>query len=423
LPNVQPHYAVKSNNDTQLLQWIRQEGVRFDCASPIEIRQALKTGAPVSHIIYANPCKSHEDINSAKQLGISTTVVDSPEEVQKLLEAGFGSDGHRGSILIRLKVPDAASAIPFSRKFGAPIAWVPDILHAIRSAGTNIKHIGWSFHVGSLCGDPKQYRKAIEVCAEAAAIAGQHPEIVDIGGGFMPETFEAAAAEILPAQELFPMTTQWIAEPGRFISSPVATLYVKVIGAKRGHEGTKIYTVDDSVYGTFSNIPFDQQKPIYTLLASDASSRPHTTATLFGRTCDSADCLADSIDLPELRVGDILEVKNMGAYTNVSASCFNGFPMPTRSYNITDMRNSEDITSWGIYKDFITVCKRGLIPEVNTFHNTHILPYKEHIRSEFPDDSKIYLKLMGAAYMESRSHSQSIAEWFQQLAVKNHPIK
>jgi ornithine decarboxylase len=307
-----------------LLKWIHQEGVRFDCASPTEIRQVLKAGATPDHIIYANPCKSLEDITTAKQLSISTTVVDSPEEVQKLLEAGY-----EGNTLIRLKVPDAASAIPFSRKFGAPISWVSDILHAL--CRTKIRHTGWSFHVGSLCKDPRQYRAAIEVCAEAAAIAGREPEIVDIGGGFMPETFAAAAAEIRPAQALFPKT-KWIAEPGRFISSPVATLYVKVIGAKRG-QSTRIYTIDDSVYGTFGNIPFDQQKPIYTLLAPDASSRPRVPATLFGRTCDSADCLADEIDLPELRVGDVLEVRNMGAYTNVSASCFNGFPMAEHSYD------------------------------------------------------------------------------------------
>ena len=322
---MQPHYAVKSNNDAPLLKWIHQEGVRFDCASPAEIRQVLQAGASPDHIIYANPCKSIEDITTAKQLGISTTVVDSPEEVQKLWEAGF-----EGKILIRLKVPDAASAIPFGRKFGAPISWVSDILHALYSAGDKIRHVGWSFHVGSLCSDPRQYRTAIEVCAEAAAIAGRDPEIVDIGGGFMPETFAAAAAEIRPAQALFPRKVKWIAEPGRFISSPVATLYVKVIGAKRD---SKIYTVDDSVYSTFGNIPFDQQKPAFTLLASDASSRPRVLATLFGRTCDSADCLADQIELPELRVGDVLEVRNMGAYTNVSASCFNGFPMAERSYD------------------------------------------------------------------------------------------
>lgn len=330
LPTIIPHYAVKSNNDPQLLRWLREAGAQFDCASPREIQQALTAGSRKNQIIYANPCKSHTDIRAAMQLGISTTVVDSPEEVQKLLEAGFDAPKHQA--LIRLKVPDAASAQPFSRKFGAPLSWVPDILHALRSA--KIQHAGWSFHVGSLCGQPKQFSGAIELCAEASAIAGSDPHIVDIGGGFIPdpEQFAAAAAEIRDTQRLFSTHTQWIAEPGRFMSSPVATLYVTVIGVKKRSDGGKIYTIDESVYGTFSNIPFDGQKPTYRLMDPDAAGRPQIQATLFGRTCDSADCLAENIELPELRVGDILEVKNMGAYTLVSASQFNGFPMATRRY-------------------------------------------------------------------------------------------
>jgi len=323
LPSIVPHYAVKSNNDVRLLSWLHGVGVRFDCASPNEIQQAISVGAKQDHILYANPCKSHKDIQTAKQLGISSTVVDSPEEVQKLLEARWS-----GNVLIRLKVPDAASAMPFSRKFGAPKETVPDILHALR--GTSIRHVGWSFHVGSICNDPGQYRTAIEMCAE---VSSNVPDvsIVDIGGGFIPDTdkFAIAAAEIRKAQGLFPAKTQWIAEPGRFFSSPVATLYVTVIGVKTSR---KIYTVNDSVYGSFSNIPFDGQKPTYTLLASDELKRPRVRATLFGHTCDSADCLAEDIELPELKVGDMLEVRNMGAYTTVSASMFNGFPLAQRLY-------------------------------------------------------------------------------------------
>ena len=322
-----------------MLQWLHQAGVRFDCASPQEIREVKEIGAASSCIIYANPCKSREDIQSAIQLGVSTTVVDSPEEVHKLSEAGFS-----GTVLIRLKVPDAASAQPFSRKFGAPLEWVPDILHSLRS--TNIQHTGWSFHVGSLCSQPKQFSGAIELCAEADAIAracrGAHTAtVVDIGGGFIasPDEFAAAAAEIRAARHLFGPETRWIGEPGRFLSSPVVTLRVEVIGVKRRFRETAsdaepawIYTLNESVYGSFSNIPFDGQRPVYQLMSPDAGERPRVRAMLFGRTCDSADCLSDNIELPQLRVGDILDVDNMGAYTLVSASYFNGFPMPKRSY-------------------------------------------------------------------------------------------
>jgi ornithine decarboxylase len=169
------------------------------------------------------------------------------------------------------------------------------------------------------------------LCAKASSLASSDASIVDIGGGFIPDTdkFAAAAAEIRKAQGLFPAKTRWIAEPGRFFSSPVATLYVTVIGVKGSR---RIYTVNDSVYGSFSNIPFDGQKPTYTLLASDVLKRPLVRATLFGHTCDSADCLAEDIELPELKVGDVLEVSNMGAYTTVSASMFNGVPLAQRLY-------------------------------------------------------------------------------------------
>ena len=356
LPHVTPHYAVKSNNNPRLLRWLREAGASFDCASPAEIRQALRAGADPSDILYANPCKSPESIRAAAQLHIATTVVDSPEELLKLHTAGW-----KGSTLIRLKVPDAGSAQPFSRKFGLPPAWIPEMMDILRS--TSIRFAGWSFHVGSLCNQPDQFREALEVCALASLASlsslpslssldslsslsslsslpslsslDSPPLIIDIGGGFHPDptAFAAAAASINAARSLFPTNTRWIGEPGRFMSAPVVTLRVPVIGVKRRHDGSGwIYTVDESVYGSFSNIPFDGQTPIYRLMAPDAAKRERIRATLFGRTCDSADCLATDIELPELRVGDVLEVANMGAYTSVSASHFNGFAKPAKRY-------------------------------------------------------------------------------------------
>ena len=120
-------------------------------------------------------------------------------------------------------------------------------------------------------------------------------------------------------------------------SSPMKPLSGPPLRSSRriGDDGTPDgwrYTVDETIYGSFSNIPFDGQKLKYRLLAADAAERPRVRATLFGRTCDSADCLAADIELPELRLGDRLAVASMGAYTVVSASEFNGFPCPKRMY-------------------------------------------------------------------------------------------
>jgi ornithine decarboxylase len=331
LPHISPFYAVKCNNDSRLLSWLHKEGVRFDCASPAEMKLALGTGARPNDIIYANPSKGPQDITAAQQLGVSMTVVDSPEEVIKLRNNGW-----KGSSMIRLLVPDGGSAQPFSKKFGAPLAWVPDILDCLKE--TCIPLAGWSFHVGSMCNDPKQFATAIELCATAHSLVPpslvRHGQLtVDVGGGFLPDrdAFAAAAAEIRASQRLFPKGSNWIGEPGRFMASPVVSLEVPVIATKKRLDGHGFrYTLDESVYSAFSNIPFDGQKPTFDLVSGEP--RQHVRATLFGRTCDSGDCIAEDIGIPELRVGDILRIPNMGAYTMVSGSEFNGFDAPKRVY-------------------------------------------------------------------------------------------
>ena len=300
--------------------------------------QVLEIGASPDAILYAHPCKSPNDIRIAKEKDVPITVVDSPEEVMKLAAGGW-----TGGTLIRLMVPDGGSVQPFSKKFGAPISWVPEIRAVLKSSG--MKHSGYSFHVGSMCTQPQQFTQAIELCAQAAMNAQEEPDIIDIGGGFLSNAilFEQAAKEIRSSQGLFAHRTKWIAEPGRFMAAPVAHLEVLVSGVKRridssGKETGWRYTIDESIYGAFSNIPFDSQKPHFQLLAEDAASRPTVQATLFGRTCDSADCLAEDITLPELRVGDRIRVEQMGAYTLVSASEFNGFPNPHRLYHPEENR-------------------------------------------------------------------------------------
>ena len=326
-----PFYAVKCNNDSRLLSWLQKEGVRFDCASPAEMKLALGTGARPQDIVYANPSKAPSDIKAAQSLGVSTTVVDSPEEVIKLRDVGW-----KGSTMIRLLVPDGGSAQPFSKKFGAPLTWVPEILDCLKVTGISLA--GWSFHVGSVCNEPKQFATAIEHCATAHSLVPQSllrraDLTIDVGGGFLPDrdAFAAAAAEIRASQRLFPKGMNWIGEPGRFMASPVVSLEVPVIAVKRGLDGMSFrYTLADSVYSAFSNIPFDGQNPVFDLVSGE--SRRRVRATLFGRTCDSGDCIAEDIEIPELKVGDVLRVSNMGAYTMVSGSEFNGFTAPKRVY-------------------------------------------------------------------------------------------
>ena len=313
-------------------------GMSFDCASIREIQDVLPLVKP-DRVIYAQPCKQMGDIYTAHHLGIRTTVVDSVEEVEKLA-------GWEGNILIRLLVSDKKSKQPFGKKFGAPLEWVRPIVEA--AWYHKLRVTGFSFHVGSECQDPEQYEDALEECKKASKFLepyGFNTETVDIGGGFLPDepSFKAVATRLQKAIGRWDPQTDWIAEPGRFLAAPTHTLYTKVIGKKpmwpapsKETDSKWRITVDESVYGAFSNIPFDGQKPVLERMPATyrrAIERVQPTV-VFGRTCDSGDCIGDAIMLPEVGVGDWLRVRNMGAYTTVTASEFNGFPKPRSVYEL-----------------------------------------------------------------------------------------
>ena len=68
-----------------------------------------------------------------------------------------------------------------------------------------------------------------------------------------------------------------------------------------------------------------------------SAEAPHNS-TLWGPTCDSADCVYKDVPLPALRNGDWLMFPNAGAYTVAGACDFNGieFTSPTKFYIYSD---------------------------------------------------------------------------------------
>jgi ornithine decarboxylase len=315
LSGVKPYYAVKCNPEPLLLKWLAKERVGFDCASEREI-EAVRGIDNNADIIFANPCKKREDIHYAMQNEVETTVVDSAEEIDKLVECKW-----KGKSLIRIRVDDSGSKMPFGAKFGVSPYSANHLVNYAKEKGQQIS--GISFHVGSGCEDPTQYRKAILL-----ANSINPSNTIDIGGGFTNEGFQEAAVQIHMARGYIPFRTRLIAEPGRFFAATSHDLFVKVIGKKRGQTGFH-YSLDESLYGQFSCIPFDQAQPKWIRIRGPGEERRRELpGILYGRTCDSVDMIAKSPAMEELMEGDWLWFPNMGAYTTVTSTEFNGFPKP-----------------------------------------------------------------------------------------------
>jgi len=279
--------------------------------------------------------KSH--IAYAKSSGVEMMTFDNSFELHKIAECYPGA-----KLLLRIITDDSQSVCRFSTKFGAPLPQCDSLMALAKELGLNL--MGVSFHVGSGCMSTQSFAAALYSAHSVFKMAekyGFHLSMLDLGGGW-PGTddglikFDEIANCIRPIlDDLFP-ETELIAEPGRYFVAESHTLAVNVFAKRQllTETNTKqfLYYINDGVYQSFNCIFFDHLHP-KPLLFTPPKSPEESRCTIFGPTCDSMDCIAKDIMLPELEVGDWLYFKNMGAYTVAAASPFNGFKShPTTFY-------------------------------------------------------------------------------------------
>jgi ornithine decarboxylase len=303
-------------------------GTGFDCASQAEIEQVLKLGVDPGRIIYAQPCKTNSYIRYAAKVGVKQMTFDNADELRKV--RAFFPDAE---LVLRILTDDSASLCRLSAKFGASLGQTQELLGLAKTLGLSVT--GVSFHVGSGASDPGSFTRAVQdarMVFDQATAAGFDLKMLDIGGGFVDETFDSFANALTEAlEEHFPPHVRIIGEPGRYYVANAFTLATNIIARRdvqdslTRNQAYMIY-LNDGVYGNFSNIIFDHQHPAAQIL--DCADRYHipTEYSIWGPTCDGIDVITERCTLPGLlSVGDWLFFEEMGAYTKCSATRFNGF--------------------------------------------------------------------------------------------------
>ena len=325
LPRVEPFYAAKANPHAEILKTMVAGGAGFDVASVAEMEAVLAAGAKPEDVIYANTIKPDASIAAAAGRSVDLMTFDSEYELDKIAEHAPGA-----RVLVRIKVPNVGSMVELSLKFGVEPADAMDLL--IQAHRLGLRPTGLSFHVGSQCTHLENYIQALELAAilfRDAQLKQLPLELLDIGGGFPISHFDdeadpfGAAGEVLSGEidRLFPPGIRIIAEPGRFLVGPAGTLVMRVVG-KAIRENKHWYYLDDGVYGSLSGIIFDHAKYQFKVMRNGRTQ----ISTLAGPTCDSLDIIARGERMPELEIGDIVYVENIGAYSAASATSFNGIP-------------------------------------------------------------------------------------------------
>jgi ornithine decarboxylase len=328
LPRVDLHYALKPMPHPAVVQTVIAEGGFLDLATSGEVQLAQRLEVPPARCIHTHPIKRPEDIANALAFGVRIFVADNPDEVRK-----FARLAGQAQLLLRVSCRNPGAMVDLSRKFGCD---PEDLLPLARQAADlGVEVRGLSFHAGSQTPDATKHVEALGACAKLMAAARRERlgafDTLDIGGGFPIDYAQPVqdigrfCAPLRAALAKLPKRVRVIAEPGRYIVGPAAIGVATVMGRAR-REGHWWYYLDDGLYGSYSGQLFDHVRyPVEPL--RDGSER--LPSVLAGPTCDSTDVVAENLMLPQLKAGDLVVGRAMGAYSWASATEFNFFPRAT----------------------------------------------------------------------------------------------
>jgi ornithine decarboxylase len=340
LPDTRVFYAVKANPAPEVLSLLASLGSCFDCASVVEIEQALAAGAAPNRISFGNTIKKERDIRLAYELGVRLFAVDCEAEVEKIARAAPGS-----KVFCRMLCNGAGAEWPLSRKFGCDAEMAPRVLELAHRLG--LEAHGLSFHVGSQQRNPRMWNRALQQAAgvfRELAERGINLQMVNLGGGFPTKYLKRVSTVRTYGDAIFSALRrhfgnripETIIEPGRGMVGNAGVIEAEVVLISKKHDEDKVKWVYLDI-GKFNGLAETMDEMIRYPIRTDFDADPREPCVLAGPTCDSVDVLYEKEPylLPvSLEIGAKVLIEGTGAYTTTySAVGFNGFP-PLQSFVI-----------------------------------------------------------------------------------------
>jgi diaminopimelate decarboxylase len=331
------HYALKANSTLAIARLLRELGSAVDANSVWEIEVAQRAGFDPSQIVFTGVGKSPDELERGVALGVKAINVESAGELARL-EAIATRLGRVVRVAIRVNPDIDAKSHPHIstglkiNKFGVPLddarALVQTLAHrpALRLVAIHV-------HVGSQITSIDPLRRAAAVAADVTLELqrqGFPLEYVDLGGGLGvsydgAEVPSAAGYVGALVGEVCRTSLPIVLEPGRSIAAPAGVLLARVIDVKPRTAASEFIIIDagmtelirPALYGAFHRI-----EPV-----SGPSEGDHHYE-IVGPVCESSDVVGRDRMLPALAAGDLVAIRDAGAYGSVMASNYNRRPLP-----------------------------------------------------------------------------------------------
>ncbi|HXG88061.1 MAG TPA: diaminopimelate decarboxylase [Vicinamibacterales bacterium] len=331
------HYALKANSTLGIVRLVKSLGSSVDANSMGEVDVALRCGFHPSQIMFTGVGKSAAELSRAIGLGLKAINVESPGELDRL-DALAREQRTVARVALRVNPDIDARSHPHistglkTNKFGVPIDAAPEIFREIQRR-SGLEAVGVHSHIGSQITTLDPLLRAATAAVELAAslrASGVPLRHVDFGGGVgisydgTPAIDSAEYSRGIVAI-VKPTGLTALLEPGRVLIGPAGTLLTRVVDVKH-FAGARQFIVLDAgmtelmrpaLYGAFHRIEPVQPR-----------EGARITADIVGPVCESTDTFARDRELAPVDVGDLMVVRDVGAYGAVMGSTYLRRPLP-----------------------------------------------------------------------------------------------
>lgn len=321
-------YACKANTNINILKHLRSLGAGLDTVSIQEVMLGLRAGFDPQEIIFTPNCVSFAEI----EMGVEKNVVLNIDNISILEQFGH-KYGNSYPVCIRLNPHLTAGGNAhiqtghIDSKFGVSIHQLRHVLRVIKA--NNIKVNGLHMHTGSDILDAKVFASSLEILFN---VADQFPDLeyIDFGSGFKvayrdgdvnTDVAQLGEEVTVKFNEYCTETGKdlelWF-EPGKYLVSEAGNFFAKVNVVKQT-VATVFAGIDSGLNHLIRPMLYDAYHKIINISNPSGTQRIYTVV---GYICET-DTFGWDRKINEIKEGDILCIKNAGAYGFMMSSNYN----------------------------------------------------------------------------------------------------
>ena len=332
--NYNIYYAIKANNNTKIIELIKNHNLGIDAVSGEEINKSLKCKINPKKIVFAGVGKTKDEIILAIKKKIYLFNCESFDEI-KLIDKISNELNVITEIAIRLN-PNIDSRTHkyiktgmFDTKFGIQIDSLSEILEKIKTL-KNINLKGYHFHLGSQIDDLNVFVKLCKVSNEINTYLRNNKfNIKDINlGGGLGISYKEPDLNLIPdfrsyfnvfKKNLICFDNQKVHfELGRSIVGQCGSLFSKILYLKKSFNKNFII-IDAGMTELIRPALYNAHHHIDNL----SSIKKEIKYDIVGPLCESSDTFAKDYYLNESKIGDLIVIRSSGAYGEVMSSNYN----------------------------------------------------------------------------------------------------